>query len=448
MLLERIAWYWKFIAWEPSMMLQYAVFAAGLLTLYFKVLPGRQNILRLIGWFAAVYGAILTSSIAYHGLVGSNRFSSVIVHGLMIILFATLIGKQKVQSKIIKGAVYYTAELCLVNFAGIFAKLDGTLFYIPEPWSSVIRNLFIVLTLAVAWYLRHLNIGKYKIIPAHTMWLVLAYNCLSLVMDIMHDLLSSDYSTAGCIFAGIAFLSCLGTNLLGYRMACNSCREYLLAVELHAKAIKAESEAEQIQISETRLEELRKIRHDIKNHYAYMKLLLLQGQYDQFNSYFSDLESDVQEQSAIDCGNRTVDAVLNLEQAKVKNAGFEMRTMLAVPQSLPFRDNDICSILANLIDNAVEACARMDLQDAKIDVEIFQKQDYLYIRVCNPVSGENPQKLLSLRTSKNDTIRHGYGSLIVNDIVENYNGSVSRNIRDGHFVVDLMLDMRYHSTKS
>lgn len=438
-MLARIQWYWQNIAWEPSMMLQYAVFSACMLLLFYR--PAKRRLRPAACFFLAGYVGLMAAGMLYEGLVGNPVYAELVTHAVVVFCAGCFMARGNVRGRIITGVVFYTSELCLVSFAGVFARLSHTAL-LPPFWSSLLRNGIIVLTLLIAAFLCWSDIDRQGAIAQNTVCLVAAYNAAFLVLTAIYSSYSSSLNDHGYILAGAAFLCFLVVDLLSYQVVCRLCREYGAAIEYQAKAVKSEGELAQLQISETRLEELRKLRHDLKNHYAYMSLLLQEKDYDGLNAYFVDLQADLPKHTVIDCGNSTVSAVLNLELAKAAAAGLELEAKLAVPPVLPFRDSDVCSLLSNLIDNAIEACTRLSIPDARIEVGICQRQEYLYICVTNPVT-QGGREPLSLKTSKADAIAHGYGSKIVNEIVARYNGEICRSIENRRFVVDLMLDLRF-----
>lgn len=216
-----------------------------------------------------------------------------------------------------------------------------------------------------------------------------------------------------------------------------------LNIELLAEKYAAKNDEVMIQMSQKNLDDMRAIRHDIKNQFAYMKLMLNSKQFDQLDKYFNSIEENIIEPlSFIDCGNSNISAVLNLETAKANSQGIKLDTKLAVPSVLPFSDSQICSLLTNLIDNAIEACQHYNQLKATIEVTIFQRQCYLYVSITNPLgSNIDKEQILSLKTNKDDKISHGYGSRIIDRIVRRYNGQVNYSIIDGQFVADIMLDL-------
>ena len=116
---------------------------------------------------------------------------------------------------------------------------------------------------------------------------------------------------------------------------------------------------------------------------------------------------------------------------------------------LPFAETDLCSLFTNLIDNALEAIQRQNIANGVVEVGINQKNAALYICVLNPVDEHlGKETLLSLKTTKKDKTKHGYGVRIVDSIVQKYNGQINRSVENGKYRVDIMLDLRWAETAS
>lgn len=81
-----------------------------------------------------------------------------------------------------------------------------------------------------------------------------------------------------------------------------------------------------------------------------------------------------------------------------------MDTSILVPRKLPFKDEDLCSLLSNLLDNAMEAASQAGVAEPTVNISIIPRQEYLFIRVTNPVDKTLPEKRrMTLETTKPTT---------------------------------------------
>ena len=204
-----------------------------------------------------------------------------------------------------------------------------------------------------------------------------------------------------------------------------------------------------LDITQKSLADLRLIRHDIRNRYSYISLLLDNGQYAELKEYLQDMKEEIAPTlSVIDCGNKTLTNILNMEKAKAESRGVRMETDLNVPPILPFRDTALCSVFSNLIDNAIEASMLCAEDGAEIRVRVSILQEYLYIGVMNRLpAGRSEEEALALKTTKQNASNHGFGTKIVRKIAEQYNGYVTYSVENGRFIAEVMLDMMFAVTK-
>ena len=139
-----------------------------------------------------------------------------------------------------------------------------------------------------------------------------------------------------------------------------------------------------------------------------------------------------------------LNTILNLEQSRAHAQGCVLDHRVFVAPELPFAETDLCSLFTNLIDNALEAIQRQGIENGVVEVGINQKNAALYICILNPVDEKlGRENLLSLKTTKKDKAFHGYGTRIVDSIVQKYNGQINRSIENGKYRVDIMLDLRW-----
>lgn len=137
----------------------------------------------------------------------------------------------------------------------------------------------------------------------------------------------------------------------------------------------------------------------------------------------------------VDCGNSVISSIINLELSKARLKNIDLKYLLAVPSTLPFKETDLCSLLTNAIDNSLEAMERDSCQGF-VDVKMFVKEGYLRISVTNPTK----LKELNLSTRK-EKDEHGYGLKIIQKIVKSYNGFLHMELTDHIFHTDILLDM-------
>ena len=194
-----------------------------------------------------------------------------------------------------------------------------------------------------------------------------------------------------------------------------------------------------IAIDQTNREELEKLRHDIKNQFSYVDVMLQQGQYEDAKKYVEDyLNTSNPVLNSFSCSNNVINSIINLELTKAKIKKIKIDVKVVVPPSLPFKDIDLVSLLTNMIDNALENYYS-DGRDA-IMVRIMKQNDFIRFIVSNPINMEKVNPRALTRTSKVGR-GHGYGTKIIKNIANAYNGYVDFSLEENRFICDAVLNL-------
>ena len=183
------------------------------------------------------------------------------------------------------------------------------------------------------------------------------------------------------------------------------------------------------------------MRHEVKNQYAYIKLLLERQDYKQAEEFFGEMSMRANPTFLhVNSGNRLVDDIVNLELSRATAAGVDVDSRIAVPPELPVEEIDLASVIMNLMDNAIEACADVPARRKCVQLALIADQGSLIVNVSNPAA-QAPTVVEDgrLRTTKTDADLHGYGTGIVCKIAEKYDGVADFSYTDGVFTAKVML---------
>ena len=108
-------------------------------------------------------------------------------------------------------------------------------------------------------------------------------------------------------------------------------------------------------------------RHDYRNHINNMKIQLSEGNYDKLSDYLNELADDLDTvDTVIKTGNVMADAILNSKLNVAEKMNIKLNVKANVPDKLPMSDVELCSMLGNILDNAVEACGTLPEEDSCI----------------------------------------------------------------------------------
>ncbi len=183
-------------------------------------------------------------------------------------------------------------------------------------------------------------------------------------------------------------------------------------------------------------------RHDYRNHIQTMKAYLSMGQYEELSRYLDQLDEDLsQVDTVIKTGNVMMDAVLNSKISVARAKQITVEAKASVPQRLSIAEVDLCVILGNLLDNAIEACMQISQESQRfirIYIDILQGQLYLY--VIN-AAAENLRRQGGSYLSTKSAREHGYGLMRMDRVVEKYHGYLDRQDEKGVFATEVLLPL-------
>lgn len=181
-------------------------------------------------------------------------------------------------------------------------------------------------------------------------------------------------------------------------------------------------------------------RHDYHNHLQAMKAYVMMGQVEKLKDYLKLLELDLdQVNQLIESGNVNLDAILNSKISLALKSGIEVDYKATCPEQLSVSDIDLCALIGNLIDNAVEACEAMEEEKPYIRLYIGVMKQQLYISITNSTK-EKVRKFDHEYISQKRG-NHGHGLKRINLVVERYGGYINRQNEPGVFVTEIMLPL-------
>lgn len=199
-------------------------------------------------------------------------------------------------------------------------------------------------------------------------------------------------------------------------------RNIYIRTERNMLALKNEAILETMQAMEAAMRQSDEQRHEIKHHIAALQILLQTGQQDKAENYLSELASAVDASGAQRyTENILIDAILKDEAGKAAQGNIEIEAEVAVPRELSVTDHDMCSLLYNMLDNAIRACAALPEGKRKIRLKLQKKGNFLAVLCQNPRNGMvRTDREGNIETSHTDGAGHGYGIPIMRKICEKY----------------------------
>ncbi len=214
-------------------------------------------------------------------------------------------------------------------------------------------------------------------------------------------------------------------------------------------------EEQQVKAMKKRLKEaenfygsIRKVRHEMKNHMANIKGLTEAGAYGEIEEYVRRMDETMQElEYKYVTGNAVTDVIINDKCRRAEKAGIRFDADFRYGGEIPVFDMGI--ILNNLLDNAIEACEKLETGKGFIRLSLKRKKQFLILYVENSFDGAVPiSKGSPLPPTTKQSIlpgiitEHGIGLENVRDIAERYFGGVNIKVKGDVFHVTVMLQQR------
>ena len=185
--------------------------------------------------------------------------------------------------------------------------------------------------------------------------------------------------------------------------------------------------------------QIRGWRHDYRNHIQTMKVLAANGDLEALKNYLSELETDLNTvDTVVKTGNAMADAILNSKISLAQSRRIAVHCDAHIPVQLKMSELDLCCIIGNLFDNAIEASLQLPEEQRLIRVYMDMKGTQLYISFTNFTASKKLPKLgKRFATTKGDG--HGFGLVRIDSIIERLDGYLSRNSEDGAFTTEILI---------
>lgn len=219
---------------------------------------------------------------------------------------------------------------------------------------------------------------------------------------------------------------------------------------IYVEQKKAERYQVQTAVYQTLEEQYRqaeRLRHDLKNHVLALRGLWEAKAWEKLGDYLKRMEDSAQlGMSGEAAGNRAVDALLCQKRKLAEEKGIDWECDVRVPKRCSVNEFDLCVLFGNLLDNAVEACERLQQKERGqeqgskpfIRVQAGNVKSCFLLEVKNSMDIGEKQRNGS---AKEDLQEHGIGLLNVGDVVRRYNGVMNTERQEGIFDISILLPL-------
>lgn len=320
--------------------------------------------------------------------------------------------------------------------------IGGYLFFLYFTEQDALENtIFSTLFYSIAvifwivfYRLFHKNLTEIRNTFTTRAWYMISIICTASFVGIFTCVYFSPDTTWyiwPCTFA------CIITNVGSIRLAA-----YL------ADGIHADLERKNLQLQKNYYEELeqnqkqiRKFRHDMNNHLSVVGYLLQKGELQKARDYFDKISVYMQTANRKFCENSVVNAVLNAKYNLMTDAKIDGFFHISIDKLLFIDDVSLCTLFANTLDNAIEACQKIEAPDRrKLELKCrYTENGYFSLELINSKINEIVVQKNQYISDKEDKSAHGIGISSIRDIVEKYEGTLDISYYDTSFKVVILI---------
>lgn len=202
----------------------------------------------------------------------------------------------------------------------------------------------------------------------------------------------------------------------------------------------------QIEVYKTLTEQYRqseRLRHDMKNHILALSALFRNQEWDRMGDYLKNMEGIALDAGVDMTGNKTVDALLYQKRKRAQEADIRWECDVQIPEGCGIHEFDLCILFGNLLDNALEACNRIQISYAgccfiSVQAKAVKKCFLIEIKNSMDETEKAPDGFEGQGTAKG----RGIGLCNVSDVVHGHQGVLELKADKGIFAVSVLIPMR------
>lgn len=335
------------------------------------------------------------------------------------------------------GFVYSSSIISGVTFEELITKssLFRYLFVILANLTTMVVLFIMWRTKAKAYSLKKVsNVIAFVAIPLLAMMILYITMYVMILTNFQSNIiiLLSIISVSMIVIAGIVWFMIARIN------KDNEIKTKLLLSEQKANLYK-----QNIISSNSQIETIKLLKHDMKNNISCIDALIEEENYDEAHNICHSLTNKYTSIGTIvNTENYLLNAVLNVEIEKAKSYGIPVKLSITNDLKMFKNSSDIISLIGNILDNAISYLSKNKVKNNEINFSTGYEGSYSVIKCRNNILDSVLFNNTSLKTDKKDKDNHGKGITIINSIAHKYNGDVIIKERNKEFIITVILDNR------
>jgi len=196
----------------------------------------------------------------------------------------------------------------------------------------------------------------------------------------------------------------------------------------------------QFDMTRENINNVERLKHDMKNHIFMLKSLYNNGGKDEYEEYFNEILEEMEgKEKIINSGNVIVDSIVNYKIESLEADNVELLVNINIPAKMEVSDFDLTTILGNLLDNAIRAVKETE-ENKYLSIDIQYKSGRLIIQLVNSYKHIEKSKMGNYFIStKEDKNKHGIGQINIERTVDKYGGIIDVKLEDNKFETMMIL---------
>lgn len=387
-----------------------------------KIFPLQQN-----PWKRFLLYILLYTTFCLPSWIGDEN--PILMFPFFMVGFLVLLAGNKLP-KLVVGGIFY-AILISLNML-----VDSLLKESNMNYDKIFTRMFIkmFIWIALSWLILRI-VPEDGLSLSRKLWLLLGGLILApLIATLSFSFWGNPFSTDVEYYFYLNIVKKFGYTILPFVFI--SALTLLLAAVVLSRHETLEQESKMAALREVyysglkqEQNQLRTLRHDLRNHITALQGLLEQDKQSELAHYLTQLS----ESPALGSGksytdNEIVNIVLSSKASQMETVGLVPNFTVQLPKNLPISAPDLCALFGNALDNAIEGASDAKNHDillrAKVDKGLFILQ--VQNEIGSVVNAD-------LSTTKTDTGRHGFGLTGMQEIAVRHGGSLNTTVKNGLF---------------
>lgn len=335
------------------------------------------------------------------------------------------------------GFVYSSSIISGVTFEELITK------------SSLFRYLFVCLanlaTMVVLFIMWRTKAKTYSLKKVSNViaFVVIPLLAMMILYITMYIMILTNFQSNIIILLSIICVSMIVIAGIVWFMIARINKDNEIKTKLLLSEQKANLYKQNIISSNSQIETIKLLKHDMKNNILCIDALIEEENYDEAHNICHSLTNKYTSIGTIvNTENYLLNAVLNVEIEKAKSYGIPVKLSITNDLKMFKNSSDIISLIGNILDNAISYLSKNKVKNNEINFSTGYEGSYSIIKCRNNILDSVLFNNPSLKTDKEDKDNHGKGITIINSIAHKYNGDVIIKERNKEFIITVILDNR------